>query len=118
MALHARDRARLEVENTFQNLVHSLEQLKWAYEGATSQWTHLNDEAAPLIDTQWAEAQALLEVGELDLMLLHGMVIQAFEIKSTLLSAYKEQQLAGIGILAALEPARLTLPISEGSDNE
>ena len=118
LALQARDRARLEVENAFQNLVHSLEQLKWAYEGATSQWTHLNDKAAPLIDTQWAEAQALLEVGELDLMQLHGMVIQAFEIKSTLLSAYKEQLLAGIGILAVLEPERLTPPMSKEIKND
>jgi len=100
-AAAARDTTRARVEAAYENLIGETAQAQAALAGAHAQRTRLVDEVVPIIDAQISEALALLQVGEIDIMLLYEALTQALETKQEILSAALAEARAAARVSAA-----------------
>ena len=100
-AAAARDTARMQVMRVYQELRVQLIRNTLERDGAHAQWTRLTEDAAHVLDQQVHDAQALLHIGEMDVMLLHNILSQALEMKKELLNARLTEQLALLRVSAA-----------------
>lgn len=103
-AVAARDAARLNAEAAYQRTTSELQQQSVMHEGAYAEWRQLSTDTAALIETQKAEALALLRAGELDMPLLFDAIRQIFEVKIRLLDALAEERTLAARIVAASHP--------------
>lgn len=113
-AVAARDIARAEALAAYQQALLLLRQRQTEHAGAAAQRTRLAEEIAPLVDTQLAEAEALLAMGEIDVVLIYEALTQAFDLKSEIIAASLDERIAAIELNAlATPPVVTTLAVEE-----
>jgi cobalt-zinc-cadmium efflux system outer membrane protein len=113
-AVSAREVARAEVEAACQALAVEMAQARAAAEGSQAQRARLLETVAPALDTQMAEALALLRAGEIDVVLLHEALRQSLDIKQALLDAAYTEALAAARLTAATaNPLHGLAPLTE-----
>lgn len=116
-ALGAREVARARAEAGYQQLLAETAQARAALAGSEAQRRQLLDGVVPAIDSQMNESLALLKVGELDVVLLHEVLNQAFAVKEELLSATLDTALAASRLSAATAQDRLLATSTESDDD-
>lgn len=109
-AAAARDLARARVESEYQRLLAERAKAQAALEGSRAQRERLLEGVVPAIDAQVSESLALLQVGELDIVVLHEALSQALETKQELLDAILAEAIAASRLCAATS---LQLPALE-----
>jgi len=102
-----RDLARARGEGMLHSVINEVAQTEMRLAAARARRDGLAANAAPEVDRQMAEAQALLRAGEADAGMLFQAFTQAYEIKRELLEATLEEGLA----LAELEAFARPLPL-------
>lgn len=100
-AVAARDLARARAEAEYQQLLAERAKAQTSLEGSRAQRERLLEGVVPAIDAQVSESLALLEVGELDIVVLHEALSQALETKLELLDAILAEALAASRLCAA-----------------
>lgn len=93
-AAATRDLARLEVETGYERLLADVAQAVAALDGARAVRARFTEGVVPAIDTQIAEAKALLSVGEIEVSFLYDTLTQALETKLEYLNAMLAESLA------------------------
>lgn len=106
------------LEAAAEEVLGALAQAEARLAGATAQRHKLETDVIPLADAQIDEAQRLLRLGEIDLDLLHGALVQTFEIRMELLDAALQEQRARAEIQAFLLPHTLSTPAPETPGHE
>lgn len=117
-AVAERDAARVRVYAAYEELAGELAQREAGLGGARAKRMRIENEVAPLVDTQIAEAQALLHVGEADLALLYNVLTQALDIKMQLVDAVADEQIALARIHSLATPHRTTISPGEEADDD
>ena len=112
-AVAARDHARLQVEADYQAVLLAIVQARHRWVGAQEAWSHLTENVADVLDVQLEESLSLLRLGELDVVLMHGVLTQTLETKSELLDALAEKQRMAVRIAAATTPDVLDADATE-----
>ncbi len=112
-AAGARDIARARAIAAYQHLQAEYAQALSALAGSREQHARLRTEAAPAVDTQLAESRALLDVGEIDIVVLYETLGQALAVKQELLNAALAESIAGVRLEAAAAAGaiRLAAPV-------
>ncbi len=105
-AVADRELTRARAEAKVQSLKSALVQAEARRQGARTRREQLATLAAPLVDRQMKEAQALLKVGEADAVMLFQALTQANEIKQSLLEATLEEHLATVALESITKPFR------------
>lgn len=100
-AVAARDLARARAEAEYRQLLAERAKAQAALEGSRAQRERLLEGVVPVIDAQVSESLALLEVGELDIVVLHEALTQALETKLELLDAILAEAIAASRLRAA-----------------
>jgi outer membrane protein TolC len=104
-AVANRDRARLEVEEAWRDLLADLRRRQSRHQASAASLEALLDGPAHILDTQLAQALALLDAGELDLPLLYDVIRQTLETREQILETRAENARAAVGIHAAIQTA-------------
>jgi len=89
-----REQLRALIHSEQEAILNAFAMARAQWAGAKALRSTMEQEIAPLIDTQLAESRALLEMGEVDLMLMENVLTQAIEIKLELVEAHLQEQLA------------------------
>ncbi|MBX3177246.1 MAG: TolC family protein [Candidatus Hydrogenedentes bacterium] len=100
-----RDRARLEVEEAWRDLLAGLRRRQARHQASAAALETLLNGPARILDTQLAQALALLDAGELDLPLLYDVIRQTLETREQILQTRAENARAAAGIHAAIQTA-------------
>lgn len=101
-ALAARERARAAVESALEEILRDVAQAQQRFEGAHAHWRSLREEIAPMVDTQVAEVEAMLRLGEIELMMIHQTLDQALVTKRTLIDTHLTAQQAALRLAAVV----------------
>lgn len=100
-ASSAREIARAEAEAQYHRVLSEASQARAALQGASARRQRLVEEVGPMVDQQMAEAQALLEAGEMEPVALFEALGQALEVKEDLIDAALAEALAAARVDAA-----------------
>jgi outer membrane protein TolC len=107
----ARKAAKAEFEALYEELTSRLARADIRLRRAAAQRENLEDNVAPLVETQVQEIHALAELGELDALLLLEVITRAHETGIGILEARREEAKAANQLRALLGP----IPLKTGS---
>lgn len=107
-AIGHRHDAKIRVENGILRLTTELAIARQRLESSQQQWDHLAGETAGLIRKQVDQVQRLLDAGELDFLLLSGVLNQSLSLKRELIDVQLRRQLAHAAVRAATVPYQYT----------
>lgn len=117
-ALGAREVARAQAEAGNQHLLSEVAQARTALAGCIAQRKQLLEDVVPSIDTQMNETLALLQVGEIDVVLVHEVLGQVFAAKAELLESTLAGALSAARLAAATAQGQLLQPSTESDHDD
>lgn len=100
-AAGARDVAHAKAEAAYLGLMVEVKQAEAALAGCRAQREQLQEAVLPLVDAQLTEALALLDAGEIDIVLLYEILDQVNETKLELLNAVVSESIATTRFIAS-----------------
>jgi len=110
----ARDVARVNVEAAYQNATTQYARATQRWHTAQQIQDATEDQLAPLAEAQVAEARALLELGEVDVLLLHQALSAVSQARLAVIEADAEEDAAALDLHQLNPPApQATAPKQE-----
>ncbi|MBI1321115.1 MAG: hypothetical protein GC168_19495 [Candidatus Hydrogenedens sp.] len=116
-ALAGREIARAQAEAGYQQLISEEAQARAALRGSRDRRGMIENDIIPVVDAQLRESLALLQAGELDLIVLHEALAQALAVKEELLEAALGEAEASARLTAATARGMVMHTSTESTDD-